>query len=162
RTARLALAAFGLLAFGATVVTAFRPATALLGLLFFFLSFSPRNFHWGRRRGCAFDTHLQGGVYVVVPTQFDILISQRTNRVLQMNFPLIQRNLELCLELVCNHARGNRAEHLAVLTGLHRDQADEFRDALGQLRHGVKLMGLALSAALAEHLDAPFISAGQM
>ena len=66
-----------------------------------------------------------------------------------MDFPLVERDVELVLQFVGNHAGGDRAEHLAVLARLDLDDADEFGNALGEFGHGVELVRLALGAALA-------------
>jgi hypothetical protein len=63
--------------------------------------------------------------------------------------------------LSCNHARGNRAEHLAVFPGLDRNEADQLGEALGQLVHGVELVRFTLGTALPENLQAAFVSGGK-
>src|SRR5262249_35975116 len=79
------------------------------------------------------------------------------NWMLDVNLALIERNIELMLEFVGDHAGGNRTEHLAVLAGLDLDEADQFGNTLGQFRHGVKLMRFAFGAALLERFDVALV-----
>src|SRR5262245_37053637 len=78
-----------------------------------------------------------------------------------MDLPLIEAHVELGLELIGDHARCDSAEHFAVLASLDGDDANEFGKALGELGHGVELMGFAFSTALLKHLKSAFVRAGQ-
>ena len=93
-------------------------------------------------------------------SQFHFVLAQGADRLLQVNLALVQRDIELGLELIGNHARGDRAEHLAVLARLDRDNAKELRDALAQLGHGIELVGLPFGAALFQGLEPSLIGAG--
>ena len=114
----------------------------------------------GQRRG-ALDAHFERGHHVLVQPQFDLVIAQRADGVFEVNLPLVERDVELRLELVGNHARGDGAEHLAVFAGLDRDEADELGEALGQLVHGVELVRFALGPALPEGFQAALVGGGQ-
>ena len=73
--------------------------------------------------------------------------------VLELDFFLVERDVELVLQFVGDHAGGDGAEQLAFLAGLDLDDADQLGQRLGQLGHGVELVRFALGAALLERLD---------
>ena len=56
---------------------------------------------------------------------------------------------------------GDRAKHLAVFAGLDGNEADELGEALGQVGHGVKLVGFALGPALPQGFNAAFVGRRQ-
>ena len=91
--------------------------------------------------------------------QFDLVFAQVAQGVFEMNFFLVERDVKLMLEFVGDHAGGHGTEHLAVVTGLDLDDADELGNALGEFGHGVELMRLALGATLLERLDAALVRA---
>ena len=90
-------------------------------------------------------------------SQFHIIFAQCTDRVLDMDLPFVERDIELLLELVGDHAGGDGPEHFAVIAGLDLDDANEFGHAFGQLAHGVELVGLAFAPVLLERFDAAFV-----
>ncbi len=89
--------------------------------------------------------------------QFDLVFAERADGVIEVNLSLIQRDVELSLKLVSDHAGRNGAEHLAVLAGLDGDDCDELGNAARQFAHGVELMRFAFGAALFERFKPPFI-----
>src|SRR5690242_15982369 len=89
------------------------------------------------------------------------MLAKRANRLVEMNFFLVERNVELCLQLVSNHTRGDSAKHLAVLTGLDGQDTNQFGDALAQLRHRIEFVGFAFGATLFERLETSLIGSGQ-
>ena len=73
-------------------------------------------FRRGRGRRCqTFDAHLERALDLGVQIQFDFVFAGRAERVFEMDLPFVERDVELVLQLVGNHARRHRAEHLAVL-----------------------------------------------
>ena len=93
--------------------------------------------------------------------QFDFVITQGPDGLFQVNLLLVQSDLELGLELVGDHARGDRAKHLAILAGFDGDEASQLGNALGQLGHGIELVGFAFRAALLERFEPALIGASQ-
>src|ERR1043166_9759992 len=89
--------------------------------------------------------------------QFNFVITQRANRVLDMNLPLVERDVQLRLELVGDHPGRDRSEHFAVLARFDGDDASQLAEALGELAHGVQLVRFAFGAALLENLQPAFI-----
>ena len=84
----------------------FTMPAAFLGPWLFLLAFRGGRDGWrGRRRG-ALDTHFEDGHYVRVQPQFDILVAQGADGVFEVNLLLVERDVELRLELVGNRARG--------------------------------------------------------
>ena len=79
--------------------------------------------------------------------------------VFELDFFLVERDVELVLQFVGDHAGGDGAEQLAFLAGLDLDDADQLGNALGEFGHGVELMRLALGAALLERLDLALVRA---
>lgn len=75
----------------------------------------------------------------------------------EMNLALVERDIELMLELVGNHAGGDGAEHLAIFASLDLHHADQLAQALGELGHRVELMGFAFGAALAQCFEAALV-----
>ena len=67
------------------------------------------------------------------------MVAQGSNRVFDMDFPFVERDVELMFELVSDGACGDGAEHLAIVAGFDLDDADELGHAFGQffLRHEV-------------------------
>src|ERR1035438_2759152 len=114
-----------------------------------------------RRRRGALDADFEGGHHVRVQPQFDLVLAQGTGRGFEGNLPLLERDVELSLELVGDRTRGDRAEHLAVVASLDRDDADELGDALGQVVHRVELVRLALGPALLERFNAALVGPRQ-
>src|ERR1035438_6444190 len=139
----------------------FGTPTALLGPHVFPLPFRGRwDGHRRRRRG-ALDADFEGGHHVRVQPQLDLVLAQGADRVFEVNLPLLKRNVELSLELVGDGTRGDRAEHLAVVAGLDRDDANELGDALGQVVHRIELVRLALGPALLERFKAALVGPRQ-
>jgi hypothetical protein len=89
-----------------------------------------------------------------VQSQIHIVFTQRADGFGQMNLSAVEMNLELLLQLLGNLSGRDRAEHLAIIAGLHVQHGDELRDALGKLAHGVELVRLALGPALAQRFEA--------
>ena len=110
------------------------------------------------RRGGALDADFQRAFDFGVQVQFDFVFAQRLDRMFEMNLALVERDVELVLEFVGDHAGGDGAEHLAVFAGLDLDDADELRQALGEFGHGVELMGFALGAALAQGFEPALVA----
>lgn len=75
----------------------------------------------------------------------------------EMHLALVEADVELGLQLIGNQSRGNGAEHFAVLASLDGDDANEFGEALGELGHGVEVMGFAFGTALLEDFKPAFI-----
>ena len=121
----VAVRSFSLLAFLGLVATSFRAAAALFGPVLFSFGFGSRRGFWNSNWGAAFDAKLEIGHNVGVQTEFDFVIAQRADGMLEVNFALIERDVELGLELVGDHAGRNRAEHLAILAGLDGDNTGE-------------------------------------
>ena len=131
-----------------------RSATPLLGLLVILAcGLACSNVRRLRRRIGADNPNLQGGVHIGVETKFHIVIAQHPDGRFQIDLLLVERDVELGLELVGNHAGRDRSEHLTVLTGLDRDQTEELGDALPEFGHGVQLMSLTFGTALLERLQ---------
>ena len=84
----------------------------------------------------------------IVEVKLDFVLAQGLDGVFEKDFAFFQDDVELGLQLVGNHARGDGAKHLAVLAGLDRDDGNEVGDALGELGHGAEFVGLAFAAAL--------------
>src|SRR6516162_4658279 len=130
--------------FGVAVVLA-----ALLGLGLFL---DGRGFHRDRGRG-AFDADFQRALDVVVQIQFHFKFTGLADGVLEVDFLLVERDVELVLEFVGDHAVGYRAEQLAFLAGLDLDDANQLLERLGEFGHGVELMRFALGALLLERFE---------
>ena len=61
-----------------------------------------------------------------------------------------ERNRKLVQDLQSsNRTCGNGSEHLAIISGFHRDQCGELRDTLGELTHSIELVSFSFGAALA-------------
>src|SRR2546425_5105799 len=69
----------------------------------------------GRRRRAALDADLEIRHDVGMKAEFDFMVAQGPNWVIQMDLPFIKRDLKLRLKLVSDHASRDRAEHFAVL-----------------------------------------------
>src|SRR5271157_4660266 len=91
--------------------------------------------------------------------QGDLVFAQRAERVFEMDFPLVEGDVELMLQLIGNHAGGDGAEQLTILARLDLDDTDQFGNAFGELAHGVELVRLAFGAALLERLEAALVRA---
>src|SRR5262245_4952946 len=91
-------------------------------------------------------------------TQLNFVVAQGSYRLLEMNLPLVEVNVELMTKFIGNCAGCDGAEHLAVLTGLDFDQQRELADTLRELGHGVELMRFAFGTALAQRFDATLIA----
>jgi len=102
-------------------------------------------------------THLELRGNIGVQTEFDFVFAQNPNRVFEVNLPFVEADVELGLKLIGNHSRGYRAEHFAILASLDGDDANEFREALGELGHGRELVRFALGATLLEHVKPALI-----
>jgi hypothetical protein len=89
------------------------------------------------------------------------MLTEGLDRVINMNLTLVERDVELVLELVGDHAGGDRAEHLAIFAGLDLHDAHELGKALGEFGHGVELMSFAFGAALAERFEPALVASAQ-
>ena len=54
-----------------------------------------RCFDGRRQRGQTFDAHFESGLHVMMQAQFDFVLTERADRMLQMNLALVERYLEL-------------------------------------------------------------------
>src|ERR1041384_7073546 len=61
---------------------------------------------WCGRRCGAFDADFQGRDGLGMQAQFNVVLAQGPNRMLEMDFPLVERDVKLRLELVGNRAGG--------------------------------------------------------
>src|ERR1017187_5142390 len=86
--------------------SSFGTPTALLGPQVFLLPFRGRGDGQRRRRRGALDADFEGGHHVRVQPQLDLVLAQGTDRLFEVNLPLLKRNVELSLELVGDRARG--------------------------------------------------------
>ena len=109
-----------------------------------------------RRRG-ALDAHLQGRNGVMMETELDFMLAQGPNRHLQVDFLLIERDVELGLELVGDGSGGHRAEHLPVIPSLDGNHGRELGNALGEFAHGIEFVGFPLGAAAAQGFDVALV-----
>src|SRR3954466_490153 len=89
--------------------------------------------------------------------QFNLVLAEGAQRMLQMNLLFIQRDLKLVLQFVGNGTGSNGTEHLAIFAGLDLDVGGELGNALGEFAHAVELMRFALGPALTEGLEPAFI-----
>ena len=120
-------------------------------------SFRSRRFSGSRERSRAFHAQLEHGVHIMMQAQFHFLLAERADGMSQVDFPLVEGDVELMLQFVGDHAGGDGAEHLAIFTGLDLDDTDELGHAFGELAHGVEFMRFALGTALLERFDAAFV-----
>src|ERR1017187_4756702 len=72
--------------------------------------------------------------------QRPFILARGADGMFELNFLLFQRDVELVLQLVGDHAGRDGAEQLAFLAGLDLDDTDQFGDALGEFGHGVELV----------------------
>jgi hypothetical protein len=142
-------------------LASFGTTAAFFGLLFFFPGFGCGWSFDHRQRSAAFDADLEFGDDVRVEAEFDVVFAQNADRVFEMDFALVEGDVELGLELIGDQARSNRAEHFAVLAGLDGDDANELGEALGELGHGVEIVGFTFGAALLEDFKAAFVRASE-
>ena len=105
--------------------------------------------------------NLQRGGDLGVQPQFDVVIAQGANGMFEMNFAFIEGDIELMLELVGNGAAGDGAEHFAIVACFNFDERRELGNAAREFAHSVELVGFALGAALAKHLDLPLVGRGE-
>ena len=82
---------------------------------------------------------------------------QSADGVFEMDFPFFERDVELMLEFVGDHAGGHRAEHLAVFARLHGDDAGQLGETLREFGHGVKLVRFAFGAALTQRFGVALV-----
>jgi hypothetical protein len=147
-------------AFGFTrPLASFGTATAFFGPLLFFPGFGCRRSFDNRKRSAAFDADFEFGDDVGMEAEFDVVFAQNADRVFEMDFSLVESDVELGLELIGDQAGCDGAKHFAVLTSLDGDDADEFGEALGELGHGVEVVGFAFGAALLEDFKTAFVRA---
>ena len=149
-------------AFGFTrSLASFWTATALFSFLLFFPGVGCGRSFDNRKRSAAFDADFEFGDDVGMEAEFDVVFAQNADGVFEMDFALVESDVELGLELIGDQARSNRAEHFAVLAGFDGDDANEFGEALGELGHGVEVVGFAFGAALLEDFKTAFVRAGE-
>ena len=153
--------AFFAFSFAGFVSGGFRTTTALFSSLLVFPGFGRRWRFDNGQRSAAFNANFEFGDDVGVKSKFDIVFAKHANGVFEMDLALVEADVELGLELVRDHAGCDGAEHFAVLTRLDGDDANEFGEALGELGHGVEVMGFAFGAALLEYFKTAFIRARQ-
>lgn len=160
--------------FALDVMMSFIPQNGRLGLLSFcFFGFGPSSTaalfgpgllsFFGRRlfRGLnrsgngreAFYTHFECAFNLRVQLQFDFVFAERFKRVIEMDFPLVEGNVELMFQFIRNHAGCDCPEHFAVFACFDFKDANQFLDAFGQFTHGVELVSFAIGAPLLERLD---------
>src|SRR5262249_2595168 len=92
-------------------------ATLLSPRAFFFPGFlsglGRRHSQWS----AALDADFEPGDDVRMEAEFDFVLAERADRMLDVDFALVERDVELRLELVGNHAGRDSPEHLAILAG---------------------------------------------
>jgi hypothetical protein len=152
---------FFALGFAGFVSGCFRTSAAFFGFLLVFFRLGRRRDFRRWKRSAAFDADFEFGDDVSVESEFDVVFAEDADGVFEMDLPLVEADIELGLELIGDHTRSNGAEHFAVLTGFDSDDANEFGETLGELGHGVELVGFAFGAALLENFKATFVRAGQ-
>ena len=79
----------------------------------------------------------------------------------EVNFFLVERDVELGFELVGDGARGDRAKHFSIVAGLDGHDGDQFGKAFGEFAHGVELVRFAISPALVQDFEAALVGTGQ-
>lgn len=134
----------------------FRVPAAFFGMRLFFGGGGGRN---GERRG-ALDAHFEGALHFRVEVQGDLVFAERLDGRLEVDLLLVERDVELVLEFVGDHASGHGTEKLSVIAGLDLDDADQLGEALGEFRHGVELMRFAFGALLLEGFKLAFVRRG--
>src|SRR5436189_33954 len=77
-------------------------------------NFRWRFWRWGKRSGALY-FEFERGRHLRVQAQFDLMVAQGANRMLEMNLSLVERDIELVLEFVSNCSGSHSAEHLPVL-----------------------------------------------
>jgi hypothetical protein len=159
----MASVAVGFVAFGFACFLAggFGTTATFFGPLLFFFGFGRRRNFRCWKGSAAFDADFEFCDDVGVEAEFDIVFAEDANRVFEMNLPFVEADVELGLQLIGDRAGGDCAEHFAVLTGFHSDDANEFGEALGELGHGVEIVGFAFGAALLEDFKAALVGAGE-
>src|SRR6185369_7613880 len=88
--------------------------------------FTCGRFLWRGRRCGAFDANFQGRDGFGMQAQFNVVLAQGPNRMFEVNFSFVERDVKLRLVLVGNRAGGNGTEHFSVVAGLDDDDRDQF------------------------------------